>query len=100
MTHSHTKQEKLDWLRDNTWFKRFTVDEKPNFNFEHHANLGRRIVCAVDNGGFIAVVVATNAKELEYYCEPDGRPKAWYTMDVGTIKQFAPNWKDYEKDLK
>lgn len=94
-----SKEEKLNWLSENMWLKRVTDgEEKPNFDFKHHADKGRRIVCAVDNGAFIAVAVAYSERELAVFTTPDGRSKAWFVGDIDTIKSVS-NWEDYKEYL-
>ena len=94
-----SKQDKVDWLMGHTWFKRITHDnDNVRFDFDHHAGLNRRVICAVDNGAFIAVAVAYSKAELEVFLKPDGRDKLWFVADLQTIKEKTI-WEDYKDYL-
>lgn len=96
----NTHNEKLDWLVENAEFA--AVQEagadKPKLDYEECAKEGKRFICAVDNGPFVAVGVAFDKPELERFMYPDGRDKAWFAVTLDKIKEMCPDWKDYMEE--
>ena len=45
-------------------------------------------VCLADNGLFTAAGIAYDARELEDWARPDGRPKSWYVVSREALKPY------------
>jgi hypothetical protein len=45
-------------------------------------------VCLADNGPFTAAGICYDARELEDFARPDGRPKLWYAVSKEALKPY------------